>query len=249
MANSTGTGGAQADRRGFLRGTAAGVAAAAGAAAGLTATSGAARAAPRDLPNPPGPGERYAFPFRAAGTPVSWAGEVSQPGDPGSTGSRSAAPTSLDFQGELGFQVTAGDPHHPWNVRMRVTRFRATAYDSRQLGQVALELGPASPEGLLVVTSEQPARWRHAVLLDIVMTVENPPAEWSAGQSASSSSGEPDGQPLVLRTRAPAELVGDLDLFPPQGSDYALRRPVELVRSGGEVGAELPRLPMRVGAD
>jgi hypothetical protein len=238
----TGPGGAQTDRRSFLRGTAAGVAAAAGAVAGLPATSGAARSAPRDLPNPPGPGERYAFPFRAARTPLSGPG-LSGPGlsEPALSGSSAesgfAARALLDFQGEIGFQVTDADPQHPWNVHLRITRFRATA-DGGQLGQVTLDLGRTSPEGMLVVTSERPARWRHTVLLDLAMTVENPPA---------GETDQVDGQPLVLQTRSPAELVGELDVFPPQGSDYALRRPVELVRAGGGAGAELSRFPMRVG--
>lgn len=258
MANRTGPGGARADRRSFLRGTAAGVAAAAGAFAGLAATSGSALSAPRDLPNPPSPGERYAFPFRAARTVLSGPGlagsglsdsalsdsalsdsALADPGLPRSGASEGAgAQTPLDFQGEIGFQVTGADPQHPWNVHMRLTRFRATA-DGGQLGQVTLELGRTSPEGLLVVTSEQPARWRHTVPLDFAMTVENPSGGQGGGQFA--------GQPLVLQTRSPAELVGDLDVFPPQGSDYALRRPVELVRSGGGAGAELSQFPVRVG--
>lgn len=230
-----GAGGAEAgaDRRAFLRTTAAGVAAAAGTAVGLPGTAGAARSAPADLPNPPGPGDRYAATFRAPRTPVSGLDSGAAGGSaPGSAGFAGTA--RLDFQGEIGFQVTAGDPQHPWNVRMRVTRFRATAFDSRELGQVTLELGTSSPEGLLVVTSEHPPRWRHAVLLDLAMTVENPPA----------GSGD---EPLVLRSTSPAELTGDLDLFPPQGSDYVLDRAVGFASAGGDVEAELSRFPMRVG--
>lgn len=226
-----GAGGAEAgaNRRAFLRTTAAGAVAAAGTAVGLPGTAGAARSAPADLPNPPGPGDRYASTFRAPRTPVSGLDSGAAAGSAGS-----AATARLDFQGEIGFQVTAGDPQHPWNVRMRVTRFRATAFDSRELGQVTLELGPSSPEGLLVVTSEHPPRWRHAVLLDLAMTVENPPA----------GSGD---EPLVLRSTSPAELTGDLDLFPPQGSDYVLDRAVGFASAGGDVEAELSRFPMRVG--
>lgn len=211
MSNTDGN----ATRRTFLRGTAAGFAAVTGAVAGLSGTSGRAWSAPGELRNPPQPGDRYAFGFRAPRTPLT-------------VGSTSA---HLDVRGELAFEVTASDPRQPWNVRMRITRFRATGSDA-ELGPVTLEHRGGAPDSRLVVTSEHPARWTHAVLIDLAVTAENPPS--TAG-------------PLVLRAEEPARLSGEITTFPPQGELYGLTRPVELVAEGSGPAGAVEELPAEVG--
>ena len=202
--------------RAFLRGTAAGFAVVTGAVAGLSGTSGSAWSEPGELPNPPQPGDRYSFGFRAPRTPLTVA----------------STSAHLDVRGELAFEITASDPRQPWDVRMRITRFRATGSDA-ELGPVTLDHRGGAPESRLVVTDEHPARWTHTVLIDLVATVENPP---------SSTAG-----PLVLRAKEPVRLSGEITTFPPQGELYGLTRPVALVAEGGDSAGAVEEFPAEVG--
>lgn len=224
--------GGASTRRTFFRRTATGFAAAAGAVASLTGTPGWAWSAPAGLPNPPEIGMRYAFGFRAARTSLSVL----------------SSSATVDFRGELAFEVTAHDPMEPWNVRMRITRFHATGFDDsgNGFGQVTMERSDstAPPDSRLVIVSENPPRWRQVVSLDAAVTLENPPSV----ENPPSGAGHPSQGPLVLRTLHPAELVGNIASFPPQGEEYTLQQPIQLATQDGNSPAEISTFPAQVGS-
>lgn len=94
----------------------------------------------------------------------------------------------------------------------------------QDLGKVRVEQN-TSPASSLTMTQQFPPRFEQIVFLDLNISIENPPEglrERVAPRGARQ-------EPLVLTTKNPIELNGQLKNFPPRGAKYELREPVELV--------------------
>ncbi|WP_157405399.1 hypothetical protein [Actinopolyspora halophila] len=93
----------------------------------------------------------------------------------------------------------------------------------QDLGEVRVEQS-STPKSSLAMTQKFPPRFEQTVLLDLRISIENPP-EGLREQVAPRGARQ---EPLVLTTKNLAELVGQLNSFPPRGAQYELQEPVEL---------------------
>lgn len=80
---------------------------------------------------------------------------------------------------------------------------------------------------------------QHTITTHLLVTM-SPPAR-SAGPSGR--------EPLVLSTKNPGKLIGQLDNFPPKGEIYQLENPISLVipDNPGEIVATIDKFPVQVG--
>jgi hypothetical protein len=238
-------------RRDFLRKTVAGAAAAAGAAAGLTASGGTqafAADSPRQIPTPPPVGAEIPCSCLALNTPLTV----------------QAATITVDFRGQISIKVSASDPLDPWSLRLKVIGHRVHGYDSGSgddesgkarasqndgLGEITIEQSDTevTPDSLLKMVSQYPPRWEQTMFLDFTMTIENPPSD-TMGRALGVSMNRAS-EPLVLTTKNPGKLVGQLTSFPPKGELYRLQNPIDLVLPDNpdETIASLDKFPVKVG--
>ncbi|WP_139186597.1 hypothetical protein [Actinopolyspora saharensis] len=97
------------------------------------------------------------------------------------------------------------------------------------LGEVHVEQS-STPKASLTMSQKFPPKFEQTVFLDLNITIENPPEglrERVAPRSAPQ-------EPLVLTTKNPAEMLGKLDNFPPQGAQYQLQNPIELATENSQ---------------
>ncbi|WP_116047061.1 hypothetical protein [Amycolatopsis palatopharyngis] len=219
----------------------------AGAAAGLAAFGGApafAAQSPRQIPSPPPLGAEIPCSCLAVNTPLTVR----------------AATVTVDFRGEIRVRVEASDPLDPWSLRLKVIGHKVSANDngegndpgSRQdqgLGEITIEQGDfeTTPDSLVKMLSQSPPKWEQTMFLDFTMTIERPPEELMRRALGVSLSRAPE--PLVLSTKEPGKLIGQLDNFPPKGEIYQLQNPINLVipDNPDEVVASIDKFPVKVG--
>ncbi|WP_166677835.1 twin-arginine translocation signal domain-containing protein [Amycolatopsis arida] len=226
--------GSVTSRRGFLRASAL-----AGAAAGAVAVGAdGALAAPRmaQIPPPPPVGAEIPMSMLAVEVPLR-------------VGSMSV---EVDFEGEIRFRVTEADAADPWNLTLEVIAFgmagrhedgnRVT--QDHSLGQITIEQSDTedTPDSLLKMVSQTPPRWEQTMFLDFTMTIENPPPDLPGGRRSHTP------EPLVLSTKEPAKLIGELDNFPPKGEPYQLANPIQLVLPDNpeQTIASVDKFPVKV---
>lgn len=230
------------NRRDFFRTSAA----LAGAAAGMAAFGGAQAfaATPRQIPSPPPLGAEIPCSCLAVNTPLTVR----------------AATVTVDFRGEIRVRVEASDPLDPWSLRLKVIGHKVSANDngegngggSRQdqgLGEITIEQGDfeTTPDSLVKMLSQSPPKWEQTMFLDFTMTIERPPEELMRKALGVSLSRSPE--PLVLSTKEPGKLIGQLDNFPPKGEIYQLENPIKLVIPDNpeETIAQIDKFPVKVG--
>ncbi|MFE2752170.1 twin-arginine translocation signal domain-containing protein [Actinosynnema sp. NPDC059335] len=223
-----------ADRRGFLKGTAA-AALGVGAAAVAGSPSAAAEEV-RTFNGLPPIGAEIPCSCLAVNTPLRIRTSV----------------VSVDFRGGIKVRVEY-NPDDPDNsVRLRVVGHRVSGElpggeDDTAAGTITIEQNDidVTPESLLRLTQRYPPRYEQVMVLRFTMTIDQPDELLRRAGVTSPKAYEP----LVLETKNPAVLVGNLTQFPPRGDLYRLREPVELVLPDDPdvVVATIQEFPVKVG--
>ncbi|TVZ93988.1 MULTISPECIES: hypothetical protein [unclassified Streptomyces] len=146
---------------------------------------------------------------------------------------------SVDFRGGIKHRIDVNPDDPVDSVRMRTIGFRISAElpsDDGHHGSIVIEQNDidADPKSLLRLTQQFPPKYEHIMVLDFAMIVEQ--------------SGNGD-EPLVLTTKDPAKLIGNLTQYPPRGDLYQLQNPVDLVDPDAPdtVVATLQKLPVKIG--
>lgn len=115
------------------------------------------------------------------------------------------------------------------------------------LGQVRIKQNDTefAPQSVVTMTGMVPPTFEQTVFMNFTMTIENPPRSL---RQRSAQQPESQPEPLVLTTKQPAELVGQLESIPPQGASLQLQNPIELVvPNHDETIATLEKFPVTVG--
>ncbi|MFB9689501.1 hypothetical protein [Amycolatopsis plumensis] len=150
---------------------------------------------------------------------------------------------SVHFTGGLRVKVEA-DPDDPLTSRrLQVSgmRFTGNLADgggdgrARQGGTITIEQNDVDVDAksLLKLTQKFPPRYEQIMVLNFTMTIDQPDR----------------AEPLVLTTKDPAKLIGQLTQFPPSGDIYQLQNPVDLVLPDNpdDTVATLQQFPVKVG--
>jgi hypothetical protein len=207
-------------------------------AAAVLLLATAAGAAPQQAPPDQTPGPPGAFQWPQVGDEVRLevldAKLLLRP-DPGDDRTEQTLSTG-SMRGDLSLRVTEVDPVAGKmgldidNLYLSTDEVPETddpgAAEQHDLGKVTIELDPEGERSTstLTMTSQFPPAFEHAVVLDLKMTIENPPAP-----AAEASPGAAPESPLVLTTEQPLRLDGELTSFPPTGQTYQSPEPVNLV--------------------
>ncbi|MGA6168253.1 hypothetical protein [Amycolatopsis magusensis] len=146
-----------------------------------------------------------------------------------------------DLRGEVAFRAEANADGTADSVRLRMLGLRMSGElpgdGSRQAGVILIEQEDAdvAVQSLLKLTQPFPPRYEQTMVLNFTMTIVQPGARID--------------QPLVLTTKEPAVLVGQLTQFPPRGDFYQLQNPVDLVRRDAPdtTLATIQTFPVQVG--
>ncbi len=197
------------DRRDFLRKATTGLAATGVAGAGLTGGE-AAWSAPRrrQQQQTPPVGKELVLPVAVAGVPIMLGGQQ----------------FVRNFTGSITGSVEDPDPLTPNKWKVEILEFHLTSPAGTQrrqdLGRISIDgIQDTTPDGVLEMTQQFPPKFVHTLFLEFTMTIESPPQ----GRMRAAA------EPLVLTTKSPGKLVGQLDSIPPQGAPYQLQNPIELV--------------------
>lgn len=142
---------------------------------------------------------------------------------------------TLDFFGGIKIRVEANIPDGLGGVKLKVIGFEMSA-DSPVLGTVTISQADvdSTPLSLLELTNKLPPTFRQTLFLDFTVTIEKPPG---------------GGSPWLLSNTQTAVLYYDnLREFPPQGSVFQLKQPVDLAPVGAptHVVAQLLQYPTTV---
>ncbi|MFF2130607.1 hypothetical protein ACFVW1_35620 [Streptomyces olivochromogenes] len=147
---------------------------------------------------------------------------------------------SVDFRGGIKHRVDVNRDDPINSVRMRTLGHRVTAElpgkDGASGGIITIEqndVGADSPTTLRL-TQQFPPKYEFREVSTFTMTIDQP--------------GNGDG-PLVLTTKEPMVLIGQLTQYPPRGDLYQLEKPVELVapEDPTKVLAVIEKFPVKVG--
>ncbi|MFI1767559.1 hypothetical protein ACH41H_36690 [Streptomyces sp. NPDC020800] len=147
---------------------------------------------------------------------------------------------SVDFRGGIKHRVDV-NPNDPINsVRMRTIGHKVTAElpgeDGKDGGTITIEQNDVDVDSpsILRLTQQFPPKYEFREVSTFSMTIDQP--------------GNGDG-PLVLITKEPMVLVGQLTQYPPRGDLYRLEKPVELVdpEDATKVLAVIEKFPVKVG--
>ncbi|UNS99553.1 hypothetical protein MMF93_26210 [Streptomyces tubbatahanensis] len=159
---------------------------------------------------------------------------------------------TVDLTGDLRFEISKAPGKNPAEaVRAAVPRFHLTGTPNSARGMAAQALPgritldkkdtEVNPDNLISLTSGFPPKLEQVLYLDLDVTIENPPqqAQVRAAQ----------GEPLVLTTKNPGKLVGQMDAFPPDGAMYKLQNPIDLVLPDDPdtTIATIQKFPVKVG--
>ncbi|WP_369201848.1 hypothetical protein [Streptomyces sp. PU-14G] len=184
---------------------------------------------------PPAPGESFDLDVTAKGTQIKL-GEHTY---------------TVDLTGDLRFEISKAPGKNPAEaVRVAVPRFHLTGtpHSARSMaaqalpGRITLDKKDAevNPENLIRLTTGFPPKLEQVLFLDLNVTIEDPPQQAQVRTARA--------EPLVLTTKNPGKLVGQLDNFPPEGAPYKLQNPIELVYPDrNEPIATLDKFPVTVG--
>jgi hypothetical protein len=153
-----------------------------------------------------------------------------------------AATLSLDFRGGIKVRVEVNPDDPVRSVRLKVVGFRMEAdlidVGEIGIGKVIIEQNEVdvAPQSLLKLTQNFPPRYENLLVLNFTLTID-------------AIGGDRADVPLVLETRNPAVLIGNLTQFPPRGDLYRLQNPVDLVLPDAPdlTIATIDRFPVKVG--
>lgn len=225
-------------RRKFLKGAAAAAAAGGVAAAGLLNASTAAAATGRIAPNPilPPIGAEIPCSCLAINTPLQIRTSL----------------VTVDFRGGIKVRVDV-NPNDPINsVRLRVVGHKVSAelpstHSSQGGGSITIEQNDVDVDAksLLRLTQQFPPRFEQTMVLSFTMVIDQPQEMLRMAGIRSSKAYEP----LILTTKNPAQLVGQLTQFPPRGDLYQLQNPVDLIdlENPDVTVATIQKFPVKVG--
>ncbi|GAB3652866.1 hypothetical protein [Glycomyces tarimensis] len=204
-----------------------------------------------EIPSAPAVGETFELPLASDefGLTFTEAGRRLAGLDAGEQASATA-----DLEGNVDFRVADADPLDPWSMKLEISGFAmksttaetpaapvGPAEQDQGLGEITIEQGDfeTTPESLVKMISQSPPKWEQTMFLDFTMTIERPP-ETAAEQVR---------EPLVLSTKEPGKLIGQLDNFPPKGEIYQLENPIKLVIPDNpeETIAQIDKFPVKVG--
>ncbi|MEU3859631.1 hypothetical protein AB0F03_20020 [Streptomyces sp. NPDC028722] len=147
---------------------------------------------------------------------------------------------SVDFRGGIKHRIDV-NPEDPINsVRMRTVGHRVTAElpgeDGTDGGTITIEQNDVDVDAPSILRQTQtfPPRYEFREVSTFTMTIDRP------GNG---------GEPLVLTTKEPMVLIGQLTQYPPRGDLYTLEKPVELVdpEDPDKVLAVIQKFPVKVG--
>jgi hypothetical protein len=153
--------------------------------------------------------------------------------------------------GSVGEDVTAQDPTHLTDTVQEQGFFEKGSYacasGSNQTraggGTITIEQNDidVDAKSLLRLTQQFPPKFEQVMVLSFTMTIDQPDASNIQARAAD--------QPLVLETKNPAKLVGQLTQFPPRGDLYQLQNPVDLVLPDEPdiTIATIQKFPVKVG--
>lgn len=206
-------------------------AAAAGAMMTVLALAGVAGAAtpaehPQQGPTLPAPGTSYDLGVLAADVPIAYRdARVSFPNVRG----------SVNFDIQPSIKLT--DP------LVAVVKEFALKGRIEQGTAITIEQDRTSESSLRLIPGDDP-KLEHTMALDFTVTISNPPPGMAPAEGSD--------LPLVLTTKNPAVLIGNLTQFPPQGDLYQLQDPIELVQANttqgeAEVVATIKEFPLQIG--
>ncbi|CAL9327970.1 hypothetical protein [Streptomyces sp. enrichment culture] len=184
---------------------------------------------------PPTPGESFDLDVTAKGTQIKL-GEHTY---------------TVDLAGDLRFEVRKAPGKNPAEaVLVAVPRFhlegtphsaRGTAANALP-GRITIDKKgtEVNPDNLITLLSSFPPKLEQVLFLDLNVRIEDPHQQAQPRTARA--------EPLVLSTKNPGKLVGQLDQFPPQGAPYKLQNPIELVMPNhDETIATLDKFPVTVG--
>lgn len=145
---------------------------------------------------------------------------------------------TVDFRGGIKQRVDV-NPDDPINsVRLRTVGFRMSAELPGAEGEggggsITIEQNDVDvdPKTLLRVTQSFPPKFETIMVLDFAMTIQQPGG----------------GEPLVLTTKDPAKIIGQLTQYPPRGDLYQLQNPVDLIDDDKNVVATIQKFPVKIG--
>ncbi len=142
---------------------------------------------------------------------------------------------TLDFKGGIKVRVEENLGAGLGGVKLKVIGHEVSA-DSPVLGKVTISQADVdvTPLSLLELVGNLPPTFKQTMFLDFIVTIGKPPG---------------GGPPLKLSNTRTAALVTDhLRVFPPQGSVYQVKQPVELAPVGdpNQVVAQLLQFPVTV---
>ncbi|MFJ2589841.1 hypothetical protein [Streptomyces sp. NPDC087538] len=146
---------------------------------------------------------------------------------------------SVDFRGGIKHRIEV-NPDDPMNsVRVRTVGHRVTAElpgeGEASGGTITIEQNDIDIDSpsTLRVTQQFPPKYEFREVTTFTMAIERPG----------------DGEALVLTTKEPMVLLGQLTQFPPRGDLYKLEKPVELVdlEDPTTVLAVIEKFPVKVG--
>ncbi|WP_406055674.1 hypothetical protein OG462_07450 [Streptomyces sp. NBC_01077] len=147
---------------------------------------------------------------------------------------------SVDFRGGIKHRVDV-NPEDPINsVRMRTVGHRMTAElpgeDGTSGGVITIEQNDVDVDAptTLRLTQKFPPKYEFREVSTFTMTIDQPGG---------------GGEPLILTTKEPMVLIGQLTQYPPRGDLYKLEKPVELVDLDDptKVLAVIENFPVKVG--
>lgn len=97
-------------------------------------------------------------------------------------------------------------------------------------------------KSLLRLTQQFPPKYEQIMVLSFTMTIDQP-------EGASNNQAREGYEPLILTTKDPAKLIGQLTQFPPRGDLYRLQNPVDLVdlENPDVTVATIQKFPVKVG--
>jgi hypothetical protein len=155
---------------------------------------------------------------------------------------------SVDFRGGLKVRVEPNPDDMDNSRRLRLMGMRFSAElpggdrQDQQDGQARQGGGTITIEqndvdvdakSLLRLTQNFPPRYEQTMVLSFTMTIDQPDR----------------AEPLILTTKDPAVLIGNLTQFPPRGDLYQLQNPVDLVLPDDPdtTIATIQKFPVKVG--
>ncbi|MFJ1548093.1 hypothetical protein [Streptomyces sp. NPDC088246] len=144
-------------------------------------------------------------------------------------------PVSVDFSGGRKYRVDV-NPGDESSVRMRIVGHKMHEGGPREQNpDFAFEQNDVDVDSpsILRLTQKFPPRYEFREVTSFTMTIDRPE----------------DDEPIVLVTKEPMVLIGQLTQFPPRGDLFQLEKPVELINEDDptKVVAVIEKFPVKIG--